>query len=245
MKERMTLVYQLLIVALLGTLIFMAWKQHQTAPSPAEAAAPPLQPPPFHLPFETDGSSESSQATDYQELGEDIGNGWRRLEPTDIPENPIVLVDGYKGILAMGDRQEHNAMTIGWGTLGMLWRKPVFNVYVSSSRFSHSLMEKFDTFTVSFFNMSHLEDVMYLGHHSGRDGDKISHTHLHLNYTKAGTPMFDDAFLIIECRKLYGGPFDVTKMAEDPAAMYASGKMGVHSVYVGEILNVYMKNDNR
>ena len=171
--------------------------------------------------------------------------GWRTIAPGEIKDNSIELIANINGILAMGNKDEHNAMTIGWGTFGVLWRKPIYTVYVSSSRFSHSLMEKNNMFTISFFNKSHKDDVMYLGHHSGRDGDKISKTKFHLNYTEDGNPIFDEAFLVIECRKIYSAPFDYEKIDKDCRKMYDGGRVGIHTEYVGEIVNVYVNDANR
>ena len=228
MKDKSTLVYQLLCIALLIALICTALCKKCTTTSaeptalPTPAGEPPVAP----------------QSTPTP-------SGWKRIAPSEIPDNSIDLIDNYKGILAMGNKEEHNAMTIGWGTLGVLWSTPIYTVFVSSSRYSYNLMEKYDTFTVTFFNKSHMKDVMYLGHHSGRDGDKISQTNLHLSYTEAGNPIFDEAFLVIECRKIYAAPFDIAKLPQGMKDFYEKRKIGVHTEYVGEILNVYVKDENR
>ena len=228
MKDKKTLVYQLLCIALLIALIGTILCRKSTA-TPAE---PTTLPAPAEAP---------------QAAPQDIppGNGWKKIAPSEIQDNAIDLIDNYKGILAMGNKDEHNAMTIGWGTLGVLWGKPIYTVFVSSSRFSYTLLEKYDTFTVTFFNKSHIKDVMYLGHHSGRDGDKISKTSLHLNYTEAGNPIFDEAFLVIECRKIYAAPFDSAKLQPAQKEFYEKRQIGIHSEYVGEILNVFVKEENR
>ena len=226
MKDKKTLVYQLLcivlLIALIGTILC----------SKSTHAEPTAQPAP----------AEASQVTSQ---AAPTDTGWKKISPSAIADNSIDLIDNYKGILAMGNKDEHNAMTIGWGTLGVLWGKPIYTVFVSSSRYSYTLLEKYDTFTVTFFNKSHMKDVMYLGHHSGRDGDKISKTNLHLSYTEAGNPIFDEAFLVIECRKIYAAPFDTARLPSAVKDFYEKRKIGVHTEYVGEILNVYVKEENR
>ena len=219
MKEKKTLIYQLLVVALLASLIYTAWgKSGQEA-------------------VREEGAEAKAEAQ--------VTDGWRRVAPAEIGDHPVALMDQYKGILAMGDSTEHNAMTIGWGTLGVLWRVPVFSVFVSSSRYSHHLMEKNGYYTVSFFNKSHWDDVMLLGRTSGRDGDKIGKTHLTLGYTEQGNPMFDEAFMVIECRKIYGAPFDKSRLGDVPQRLYENIPVGIHSEYVGEIVNVYANDANR
>ena len=228
MKDKSTLVYQLLCIVLLVALICTALCKKSTTTSAEQTALPT---PAVEAPVAPQTTLTTS--------------GWKRIAPSEIPDNSIDLIDNYKGILAMGNKEEHNAMTIGWGTLGVLWSTPIYTVFVSSSRYSYNLMEKYDTFTVTFFNKSHMKDVMYLGHHSGRDGDKIRKTSLHLNYTEAGNPIFDEAFLVIECRKIYAAPFDSAKLLPEQKDFYEKRQIGIHSEYVGEILNVFVKEENR
>ena len=230
----MTLVYQLLCIALLIALICTALCKKSTSTASTEPTAVPNAVPTAQQP-----------APSAPPPAVPTTSGWKRIAPSEIPDNAIDLIDNYKGILAMGNKEEHNAMTIGWGTLGVLWSTPIYTVFVSSSRYSYTLMEKYDTFTVTFFNKSHMKDVMYLGHHSGRDGDKISQTNLHLSYTDTGNPIFDEAFLVIECRKIYAAPFDIAKLPQGMKDFYEKRKIGVHTEYVGEILNVYVKDENR
>ena len=47
--------------------------------------------------------------------------------------------------------------------------------------------------------------------------------------------------MVIEARKIYGAPFSAEGFGDVPAARYASGRMGVHSVYVGEIEHVWVR----
>ena len=35
-----------------------------------------------------------------------------------------------------------NTMTIGWGTMGVEWGKPIFVAYVRGSRYTHQMIEK-------------------------------------------------------------------------------------------------------
>ena len=42
-----------------------------------------------------------------------------------------------------------NTMTIGWGSIGIVWQKPIFTVLVRQSRYTREFMEKSNNFTVS------------------------------------------------------------------------------------------------
>ena len=61
-----------------------------------------------------------------------------------------ILEETGKGILlttACGDKV--NSMTIGWGTLGIEWGKPIFTVFVRESRFTKQMLEENGEFTVN------------------------------------------------------------------------------------------------
>lgn len=166
---------------------------------------------------------------------------WRKIDPSAVEDNFVKLLHENMGLLTVGDEGNTNSMTIGWGTFGTLWGMPVFNVYVSEDRYTHSLMEEYDTYTVSFLGKEHRDDVIYLGTHSGRDGDKISQTSLTLEYTENGTPYFEEAFMVIECRKQYGAPFDISRLGEIPSGFYERSGITVHSAYVGQIMQVLVR----
>lgn len=168
-------------------------------------------------------------------------SGTKEIQATDIKENVIELFDQKWALVTAGVPGDVNTMTISWGSLGELWNRPVVTVYVSSSRYTHEFMEKNDHFTVAFFPPECRNALQYLGSHSGRDGDKIKESGLTLEWLESGLPSFKEADMIIEARKLYGAQFDVKGFGDVPSKLYSSGRMGVHSEYVGEIEHVWVR----
>ena len=165
----------------------------------------------------------------------------REIQPTEIQENPIALFDESWALLTAGVRGDLNTMTISWGSLGELWNKPVVTVYVSSSRYTHEFMERNGRFTVAFFPEPYRPALTYLGTHSGRDSDKITESGLTLEFLASGQPSFAEATMVIEARKIYGAPFAKEGMGDVPAGFYASRGMGIHSLYIGEIEHVWVR----
>ena len=168
-------------------------------------------------------------------------NETKEIKPTEIKENAVELFDRKWALVTAGVPGDVNTMTISWGSLGELWNKPVVTVYVSSSRYTHEHMEKNDHFTVAFFPDECRSALQYLGSHSGRDGDKIKESGLTLEWLESGLPSFKEADMIIECRKIYGAPFNPQGFGDVPTQTYASGRMGIHSQYVGEIEHVWVR----
>jgi len=64
---------------------------------------------------------------------------------------PQILKALAKGGILLNTEAEGrwNTMTIGWATIGREWEKPMFTVYVRTSRFTHAQLEKNPSFTVS------------------------------------------------------------------------------------------------
>ena len=52
-------------------------------------------------------------------------------------------------LVSQGNQGIPNAMTIGWGQVGIIWRKPIFTVLVRPSRYTYSLIEQSGDFTVN------------------------------------------------------------------------------------------------
>lgn len=142
-------------------------------------------------------------------------------------------------LLTAGDFSagQYNAMTVAWGSTGVMWGRPFVQVVVRPSRHTLSFLSKYPTFTVCAFPSQYKEALAMLGSRSGRDGDKIAASGL--TPVAAGSveaPTFKEADLSIECRTVYAQQFspDCFK-AEYIAGNY---KGDFHWQYYGEIMAV-------
>ena len=66
-------------------------------------------------------------------------------------------------LLAAGDREQSNAMAIGWGGIGTLWRKTAVTVYVAENRYTKQFMDRSQYFTVMAFSDRKDEIMEYMG----------------------------------------------------------------------------------
>ena len=147
-------------------------------------------------------------------------------------------------LLAAGNKEKSNAMTIGWGSIGTLWGRTALTVYVAEKRYTKEFMDKEAYFTVMAFDVEQSKVLRYMGTKSGRDGDKAAALGLHTAYTANGTPYYTEASMVIECRIMYAAPFDPQYFKSDvPKRMYANFPAGIHSMYIGEVINAWKKND--
>jgi flavin reductase (DIM6/NTAB) family NADH-FMN oxidoreductase RutF len=106
-----------------------------------------------------------------------------------------------------GKADKVNAMTASWGSIGTLWNRPIATIYVRPSRYTHELLGKDDHFTLSFFAQQHRPILNYLGSISGRERDKIKECGIPYHVDK-GALYFDEAELIIKCKKIMMQPLD-------------------------------------
>ncbi len=156
----------------------------------------------------------------------------------DFADNPFDIFTGKGMLLCAGDREKSNAMTIGWGGLGTLWgRNDAVTVYVAEKRHTKLFMDKAAYFTVMAFDKEKQANILdYMGRNSGRDGDKAAALGLHIAYTERGTPYYEEAEMVLECEMMYSAPFDPAGMRDVPQKLYANFPAGVHTMYIGRIV---------
>ena len=169
-------------------------------------------------------------------------NGFKKINVReDFTENGFQWFHDAE-LLAAGDKTKSNAMTIGWGGIGTLWGRTALTVYVAEKRYTKEFMDKAEYFTVMAFDVEHSNVLRYMGTKSGRDGDKAQALGLHTAYTANGTPYYTEASLVIECKIMYAAPFDPDHFkSEVPKRMYGHFPAGIHSMYIGEVVNAWQK----
>lgn len=135
-----------------------------------------------------------------------------------------------------------NTMTIGWGSLGVIWSKPMFTIAVRYSRYTHELIEKAQDFTVSFPLKGQLKKELGIcGTKSGRDIDKFKECNLTLKEGEVvNSPVIDECDLHLECKIVYKQPMDENALCDEiKEKAYANGDY--HVLYYGEIVKAYIK----
>lgn len=170
---------------------------------------------------------------------------WKKIEPFELQCKPMNLFANDWMALAMGNRDKCNAMTIGWGSLGHLWGKNIVIVYVSKDRYSKKMMDENEYFTVTAFpdNEASRKALQYIGTKSYRDDpNKIANAGLTTEFTELGNPVFREGNLTIECKTIYKDEFKKELLPADVREnMYERFGMGLHSFYIGEIVNIWEK----
>lgn len=153
------------------------------------------------------------------------------------------------GILATVKADDKvNSITIGWGTIGIEWNKPLFQIYVRECRHSKSMLDKAGEFTINvpLERTERTKEILaFCGTKSGRDIDKASALGLTLvEGEQISTPAIHELPLTLECRVIYSVRQDGSKMPDWVMQRYypnwAENMDDVHSVYYGEIVAAYI-----
>ncbi|MBN1811112.1 MAG: flavin reductase [Anaerolineae bacterium] len=132
-----------------------------------------------------------------------------------------------------------NTMTVGWGSLGVMWGKPFAQVVVRPIRYTYQFMERCDTFTLCALPEAHRQALQLLGTKSGRDGDKIAEAGLTpIASTQVAAPGFAEADLIVECRKMYWQDMDPAHFLDPETIKLYPGKH-YHRIYFGEVVALH------
>ncbi|NLP24404.1 MAG: flavin reductase family protein [Syntrophomonadaceae bacterium] len=133
-----------------------------------------------------------------------------------------------------------NTMTIGWGMMGFIWRKPILMVMVRFSRHTYGLMEASDTFTVSFPSSDQYKELLaQVGQLSGRDIDKFKDLHIPIQEAQTvDGSVIDNCGLTIECRTLYKQAMNPNDLDEEIRTNYYADD-DYHMLYFGEVLACY------
>jgi flavin reductase (DIM6/NTAB) family NADH-FMN oxidoreductase RutF len=143
-------------------------------------------------------------------------------------------------LLTCGDfsAQAYNAMTISWGSIGVMWGRPFAQVVVRPVRYTYEFMERYDSFTLCAFPARYHKALSMLGTKSGRDCDKIAEAGLSATASRiVAAPGYAEAGLIIECRKIYWQDMDPAHFLDAELAKNYPRK-DYHRIYYGEIVAV-------
>ena len=129
-----------------------------------------------------------------------------------------------------------NLMTIGWGTIGAVWGKPLWVVLVRPSRYTYQCIEEHGCFTVNVPAASMEEACSLCGTRSGRDTDKFAACGLTVERAAAvDAPAVAECPIVYECRVVHSNDVLSPRLAEEiRAGAYPGGDF--HRIYWGEIL---------
>ncbi len=125
---------------------------------------------------------------------------FKQISPEEISGNVFTLVGKDFFVITAGKEDHYNSMTGSGGGMGMLFKKATTWCVLRADRYTLEMIQKEQTYTMSYFPNEYKEQIIFLGSISGRDSEKMKEVELTSIKTPSGDISFKEARLIIECK---------------------------------------------
>ena len=164
----------------------------------------------------------------------------KRIDPKTIGKNVFSLIGDQWMLITAGTAEACNTMTASWGGLGVLWGAPAATCYIRPQRYTKEFVDREAFFTLSFFGEEYRQALSLCGSKSGRDVDKAAECGFTVKAAECGAPYFEEAELVLVCRKRFAQPMDPALIPEDVKERWYPAR-DYHTMYIGEIVEAYQK----
>lgn len=165
---------------------------------------------------------------------------YKEIKFSEIKENVVDLLNGQWGLVTAGDKDDFNTMTVSWGAVGELWAMDMATIYIRPQRHTVKYLEEQEYFTLTFYPQEYKKALAFCGANSGRDVDKVEATGLNPVFDEAA-PYFDEAKIVLICRKVAKGSFDPQQMIDKSIIDTQYPQNDYHYIYYGAIEKVLVK----
>lgn len=164
---------------------------------------------------------------------------FKKIDPKALDFNVFSSIGDQWMLITAGTPEKCNTMTASWGALGVLWGVPMATVYIRPQRYTKGFVDESDYFTLSFFSEDWREQLKLCGSKSGRDIDKVKECGFTVAAGEGNAPYFEQADMVLVCRKRMAMPMDPAAMPEDVKGKWYTGDY--HTMYWGEIVEALVK----
>lgn len=164
---------------------------------------------------------------------------FKKVDPRTLNFNVFSAIGDQWMLITAGTAEQCNTMTASWGGLGVLWGKPMATAYIRPQRYTKRFVDENEYFTLSFFSEQYRKALSLCGTKSGRDIDKVKECGFTVRSGEGGAPYFEQAELVLVCRKRMAMPMDPAAMPEDVKEKWYDGDY--HTIYWGEIVEALVR----
>lgn len=162
------------------------------------------------------------------------------VKPNELTDNVFSLIGDQWMLITAGTAEHCNTMTASWGGLGVIWGAPSATCYIRPQRYTKDFVDREEFFTLSFFGEQWRKALALCGSKSGRDVNKVTECGFTQKAAACGAPYFEEADLVLICRKRFSQKMDPANIPEDVKQKWYPEK-DYHTVYIGEIVEVLKK----
>lgn len=164
---------------------------------------------------------------------------FKKVDPKALDFNVFSAIGDQWMLITAGTAEQCGTMTASWGGLGVLWGVPMATAYIRPQRYTRQFVDESEYFTLSFFPEEYRKELSLCGTRSGREVDKVKECGFTVRSGQGGAPWFEQADLVLVCRKRMAMPMDPAAMPEDVKEKWYDGDY--HIIYWGEIVEALVK----
>lgn len=162
-----------------------------------------------------------------------------KIDPKALNFNVFSAIGEQWMLITAGSKERCNTMTASWGGLGVLWGTPMATVYIRPQRYTKQFVDENEYFTLCFFSQDYRPQLSLCGTKSGREVDKVKACGFTVAEGAEGAPYFEQAELVLVCRKRMAMPMDPAAMPEDVKEKWYQGDY--HTMYWGEVVEALVR----
>ncbi|MDO4743073.1 MAG: flavin reductase [bacterium] len=165
---------------------------------------------------------------------------FKEITAKQINKNAIELIADEWALVAAGDKNGSNMMTVSWGFFGEMWGKDCVIAMIRPQRYTIEFLNKHDHFALCFMGENNPVHKI-CGSVSGRDTDKLSATGLTPIYN-FDTVFYEQARQVLICKKIYTDEIKESGFIDKDCLKWYKDK-DFHRVFIGQIEKVLIKED--
>lgn len=165
---------------------------------------------------------------------------WNKIDMKDLQENVVSLIGDRWMLVTAGSPEKCGTMTASWGGIGVLWGNPSATIYIRPQRNTKQFIDRNEYFTLTFFSEEYRKALSFCGSETGWKVDKVKECGFTVLEGEGAAPYFDEAELVLVCRKRYTQVMDENAIADDVKEKFYQ-EQDYHTMYIGEIVEVLKK----
>jgi flavin reductase (DIM6/NTAB) family NADH-FMN oxidoreductase RutF len=165
----------------------------------------------------------------------------RKIDLKSLDKNVFSAIADQWMLITAGTADRCNTMTASWGGLGVIWGSPAATCYIRPQRYTKEFVDREEYFTLTFFGEEYRKALQLCGSRSGREVDKVKECGFTVRAAECGAPYFEEAELVLVCRKRFAQPMDPANIPQDVKDKFYP-EQDYHTLYIGEIVEALAKD---
>lgn len=165
--------------------------------------------------------------------------GFKEVKIDEFELNPFEFWGKDWALVTAGTKDKVNTMTVGWGSVGVLWQKNVVSIYIRPQRYTKEFVDKNDRFSITAFGKERRKELAYLGKVSGKEEDKINKAGLTVAFDDE-VPYISEGNIIFICKKLYETKIDPALFIDKSIDDFYPEK-DYHTQYIAEVEKILIR----